>query len=477
MKKYAVLLASGLMCMSLSACQGTEFDPAAVENMTRTIEDVTSSVNDMQVYIGDIQAAVEEGINSTNAVMEWYKTDAWANNPWISTPVTEEEVENLIKKGQEEVNSYLGENATYDIISQSDVDFFNEYFADPSANGFLLSTYESPEACDIYQVLKRDEDIIKKLGVDERDVKGSENLVGRISETDVDKVLTEHLGITNEQLKNPIVFSKGVGQKYLYLGEKLDCKDLVCNGGFYYNNLYVIMMNAKGANEPFALTALSKLDDGSIRIHMNYWSEDMSKVNWDGSFIYDLYDLMQTTDLQKIISIPGMDGDISLGTVIDAASSMGISGEDIIAASKLVSDVKDKAKTYMQEFDGYRVYYSNLDPKAVEEFVVSQIDVTSGDYMTAEGIGIGATLDEVKKVYGDGLEAKFSGGMKQLFYNNGKYDMVFILDKAGEVEEMIISLVEEEPVSSETVKEEKEESEIREEQKQQEERTPGKKGK
>ncbi len=86
------------------------------------------------------------------------------------------------------------------------------------------------------------------------------------------------------------------------------------------------------------------------------------------------------------------------------------------------------------------MYYSNLDPEAVGEFVVSQIDVTEGDFKTAEGIGIGTGIDMLKETYGEGIEAMTSGGRKQLMYEMGKYNMLFMIDKAGKVSEMTIFL-------------------------------------
>ena len=72
MNKLSVLLIAMVGCLSLSACEGTEFDPSAIENMTRTVDEVTSTLDDMQTYIGEIQESVQAGIDNTNAIMEWY---------------------------------------------------------------------------------------------------------------------------------------------------------------------------------------------------------------------------------------------------------------------------------------------------------------------------------------------------------------------------------------------------------------------
>ena len=304
-------------------------------------------------------------------------------------------------------------------------------------NGFLLSTYEKPEACDVKAALIRNTSVIGELDSKDKkdeDVSGYE---GKISEEDINGILKSVLGLDNSQLNKPLKLSD---DKYYYVDETAECRKLVCNGGFYYNNIYLVMMRDEKADTPFSLTAMTKLDDGSMRIYMNYWSEDMDKVDWDGSFLYDLYDMMQDSDLRNILSIPGIKGNITLGAAVDEMEGLGLSGKSIEDAAKLISDAKDKTKTYVQSFKGYDVYYSDIDPQALGEYVVSQIDITSGDFKTAEGIGIGTTLEQLKKTYGEGIEARLSGGRTQLMYERGKYNMLFIVDKAGNIEEMTMFL-------------------------------------
>ncbi|MBQ7481246.1 MAG: hypothetical protein IJT80_05140 [Lachnospiraceae bacterium] len=437
MRKLMIMMSLGIMCTGLSACAATGIDPTAIQDATESVRQVTETVNEVETYVDEIKESVQEGIDNTNAAMEWYKTEAWADNPWISTPITEEQVEGLIEAGQNEINSYIGENAVYDVLSEEDMQFFADYFADESVNGFLLSTYEKPEACDVREALIRDKAIIEDL--DKADKKNSDlsDFTGKISEEKINGTLRSVLGIENSQLDRPLKLSD---DDYLYIEKSEDCRRLVCNGGFYYNNIYLVMMRAENADAPFALTAIEKRDDGSMRIHMNYWSEDMDKVDWDGSFLYDLYDMMQDSDLKNVINIPGLKGNVSLGAVASEMEGIGLSGRSIEDTAKLISDAEDKAKIYVQSFKGYDVYYSDIDPQAVGEYVVSQIDITSGDYTTAEGIGIGTSLEQLKKAYGDGIEARLSGGRKQLMYERGKYNMLFIVDKSGKIEEMTMFL-------------------------------------
>ncbi len=394
MNRLVLCISMGLVCMGLCACEGTGFDPAMMQETAKAMEEasqtinqasetfaqVTESVEEIQKYVGQITDTMQQGVDSTNAFFDWYENDAIPENPWINSPITDEEIQNAIRAGQEEVLAYIEQNvdknSTYDALGQEDLDFFTEYFADDDTKGLLLSTYENPDDCDPDEAKAR--------------------------------------------------------------AEESDVEDLICSGGFFYNNIYVIMMKPEDDEAPYAVTALSKEDDGSIKIYANYWSEALDGIDWNGSFIFYLYDQMLNSDLKAVMSIPGLDGDISLGSAVEAVG--GLKGKDIDDVLELVSDKKDKIKTYVQEFDGYNVYYSNLDPAAAGEFVVSQIDVTGGDFTTAEGVGIGTGISKIKKIYGEGVEAMMSDGRKQLIYEMDKYNMIFMFDKAGKVDEMNISL-------------------------------------
>ncbi|MCR5507898.1 MAG: hypothetical protein K6F34_04340 [Lachnospiraceae bacterium] len=433
MKKLILMLTAGIVCIGLAACNTEQLDPSVISDVTRTVDEVSDSVEEISGYVGEIRESVQQGIDEANAVMEWYKADAWANNPWISTPVTEDEVEGLIEAGQQEVNSYIGENAVYDVLSADDMEFFNVYFNDESVNGFLLSTYERPEACDVMEVFRRDTGVMEELGRED----DKDGYVAKIPEDAVNDALFNTLGISNKDLDQPVRFSGKTGNRALYIDEMLNTVDLVCDGGFYYNDIYVVMMRKVGDDLPFALTVLEKDDNGQVRISMNYWSDDMEDVNWDGSFLYDLYDMMQDSDIRNIMSIPGLGGlDVSLGSSIDIDALA--DGQNKIKG--MIVDAKDGAQTYMQQFDGYEIYYSDLDPSSVEDYVVSQIDVTSGGFTTAEGAGIGTSVSELEEIYGEGIVTRLAGGREQVVYERGKYSMMFFIDKAGEVEEMTIFL-------------------------------------
>lgn len=444
MKKLFLCLSVGLICLGLCACDGTGFDPAVLEEASKsvseaskTIEQVTESFGEIEKNVGQITESMQQGIDSTNQFMDWYKNDAIPDNPWIKPPITDEEVENAIRAGQNLLMAYIDQNvdknSSYNILSEEDEDFFTEYFKDESINGFLLSTYEKPEDCNVYEALSRNSGIMKKVKSSEK-----EEAEGKILKKDVDAALEAALGVNSDALTVPLEYKTYSDKEYIYIDEVKDCENLICKGGFYYNNLYVVMMKEEDADSPFALSVLSKENDGSVRICVNYWSDNLENIDWNGSVISGLYNEILNSDFKAVMSIPGASGDITLGAALEAVG--GLKGKSIDKALELVSDESDKIKTYMQEFDGYDVYYSDIDPKAVGEYVVSQIDVTGGDFKTAEGIGIGTGIEVIKNTYGEGIEAMISGGRKQLMYEMGKYNMLFIIDKAGKVSEMTIFL-------------------------------------
>ena len=49
-------------------------------------------------------------------------------------------------------------------------------------------------------------------------------------------------------------------------------------------------------------------------------------------------------------------------------------------------------------------------------------------------------IEKIKEIYGEGIEARIAGGKKQLVYEMGKYNMLFIINKSGKVGEMNIFL-------------------------------------
>ncbi len=452
MKKLITCISMGLVCMGLCACEGTGFDPALMQETTKsieeaaatvseaskTIDEVSKSFEEISKAVSQITGAMQEGVDSTNNFVDWYQNDAIPENPWINPPLTEEEVENAIKAGQDGLNAYIEQfvdkNASYNVMSNADADFFTDCFEKEEFNGYLLSTYDNPRDCNIDEVFSRYTDVINDLSAAEDDVKAE----GKVLRKDVDASLDKVLGIDSDDLSGTVEYTEISGKEYLLIDEVKPCEKLVCSGGLFYNDLYLVIMREKYDSIPFSITILSRNDDDSVNIFANYWSRDMKNADFSGAFMFDLYDKILNSDLKAVLNIPGLAGNISLGASFDEVG--GLDFEDIGDALELVSDKKDKVKTYMQKFKGYEVYYSNVDPKAAGEYFVSQIDVTSGDFKTAEGIGIGTGIDKLKETYGEGIEAMMSGGRKQVMYEMGKYNMLFMIDKSGKVAEMSIFL-------------------------------------
>ena len=73
MKKLIACISMGIVCMGLTACEGTGFDPAALEEATRsiqeaskTIEEVTASLGEMEKTVQGITGSIQQGVDSTN---------------------------------------------------------------------------------------------------------------------------------------------------------------------------------------------------------------------------------------------------------------------------------------------------------------------------------------------------------------------------------------------------------------------------
>ena len=432
MKKLISIIIIGFIMTGLTACSGAEFDTASIAEMSGRIEEFSKSIGEIQEYVGEIQQSVQEGIDNTNAALEWYNTEAWAGNPYISSPISANQVENLIEIGEEEASKYIDDNAVYDALSDEDIEFFETYFNSPSKMGFLLTTYESPQDCDMTKVLSYSDEYEP---IDSTEVRARNGrYIGKVTQARFERIVKENLGINADDLKNVVNYRVLSGKKYMYIKEALDKPTgLVCNGGFYYNDVYLLMMASKDNADSFAFTLLRKQDDDVV-ISMNYWSEDMGAVEWDGSLVYKLYDLMLESELPGLISVPGTFGDLSLGAEYKGS----------LNTAELLSKNDFDASTYVKQYDGYEVYFSNVDPddakKALDDYVVSQIVVTDGDYKTNEGIGIGSKLEDIIKAYGKGDEMRLSGGRKQITYENEKYGIIFTIDSDDSVIEMNIYL-------------------------------------
>ena len=85
-------------------------------------------------------------------------------------------------------------------------------------------------------------------------------------------------------------------------------------------------------------------------------------------------------------------------------------------------------------FDGldkvftYDTYEVRTYPVSGSEDNIQDICVTGGDVKTDKGIGIGSTLSEVLKAYGD--DYTLTGKMYRYYYDGAKYVYFFILDDA-----------------------------------------------
>ena len=318
MKKIIIALISSITAVSLCGCDGSQMNVDALLEAQDTLSTYADQLEEMEEYVGTIQDSVSEGVDSVNQLMDWYNNEAWAGNPYISSPISEEEVENLIEIGRDEAESYIDPNASYGVLTDEDIDFYTEYFMAPENYGFILSTYEKPEDCDVNQVFANGAGVETELTALEKKSKKLKDYASKIDKDDVEAILNKNLGIDSDALTTPIEYIESGDTSFLAIPEyDVTPLEYVCRGGFHYNDLNLIMMCTGDLGEPpFAVTIFTRNGE-DIKILKNYYSEDMEGLEFDGTFLYELYDLMQDSDVAAVMRIPADDGELYLGSVFE----------------------------------------------------------------------------------------------------------------------------------------------------------------
>ncbi len=434
-KRFLILICAVLGC-SLCGCNGATIDMSSIESISESVSQFSESIENVGANMEQISEAVTKGVESSNSIMDWCNQDNVKEVSSIASSIDEEKVESIIQDGKEEaagyLDRYIDEDAVYDILSAEEIDFFSDYFNEDSANGFLMSTYENPNDCDLTKVFSNGAGIENAMEEDDEFV---------FSEEEINSVIGNHLGLTNAEMSSPLKFKASGSGAYTYVKKEDNSIDFVCCGGFHYNNVYLVMMCKNGSEDPFSLTVFEKINDYKIAIKMNYWSEDMSTVEWDGSFLYQLYDMMLNSNIISEIAnidVAGLADGIGLDYVTDAISS--VSANNIEKVAQFVGSERidgEEVKTYMQNLEGYEVYYTSaLD--ALEDYVVSQIIVTDKNYITDLGISIGDSKKMLELAYGKGKEIRLPGGRRQISYEMDDKEMQFTVDRSGDISEICI---------------------------------------
>ena len=204
------------------------------------------------------------------------------------------------------------------------------------------------------------------------------------------------------------------------------------------------------------VTKERKTKETDIKLTLNLDGSGVSKIDTgigffdhmlDGFTRHGLFDLELTCkgDLNVDCHHTIEDVGIVLGTAIKDAIGE-ISAENIEDVAELVSSKIIDGKeinTYLQQFEGYEVYYKDVLNDAldeVEDFVVSQVIVTGGDYTTDEGISVGDSKKDVISAYGKGHEVRLTGGKRLIDYELGDKTIEFTINRDGDVEEICIYL-------------------------------------
>lgn len=125
---------------------------------------------------------------------------------------------------------------------------------------------------------------------------------------------------------------------------------------------------------------------------------------------------------QNILIMPGS----------DAAAALGSITEDPEIADSSETDKKGTEVTARSYTFSNFVIYARLDSEG--RFIIARIILSSRDSVTPEGIGIGASADEVLKTYG----TQYTDNGNSITYTSGTTDLIFFFAD-GKVSDIVYS--------------------------------------
>lgn len=101
-------------------------------------------------------------------------------------------------------------------------------------------------------------------------------------------------------------------------------------------------------------------------------------------------------------------------------------------------------KNYMHQFNDFDIYVSNsyYDTKNrnFDEYYITQIMLKTSAFKTARGITVGAAIDEVVNLYGEGKKVESNGNVS-LAYRLKDMEISFAIDKEQKVQSIILNIV------------------------------------
>lgn len=101
-------------------------------------------------------------------------------------------------------------------------------------------------------------------------------------------------------------------------------------------------------------------------------------------------------------------------------------------------------KNYMHQYKDFDIYvsnaYHNTKNRHVDEYYITQITLNTPAYKTARGIAVGAELDDVEGMYGEGRKVEDYENLS-LVYGLNEMELSFDIDENQKVQTITLNIV------------------------------------
>lgn len=146
-------------------------------------------------------------------------------------------------------------------ISEQERDYFTEFFQKYQGHGFLDSDYDRPQDVDMSLVFyggQTSEWSVQEIEEPEIDH-------GYILQSEIDERLMKFMGLTNEQMTEPLVINEVNGEKVAaWIASDSMFSTPICLGGYKEGNTYTLLMD-----EPLSIVTLQKNENDTLAIKSN----------------------------------------------------------------------------------------------------------------------------------------------------------------------------------------------------------------
>lgn len=146
-------------------------------------------------------------------------------------------------------------------ISAQERDYFTEFFQKYQGHGFLDSDYDKPQDVDMSLVFYGGQ--TSEWSVQEMEEPEIDH--GYILQSEIDERLMKFMGLTNEQMTDPLVINEVNGENVAaWIASDSMFSTPICLGGYKEGNTYTLLMD-----EPLSIVTLRKNENDTLAILSN----------------------------------------------------------------------------------------------------------------------------------------------------------------------------------------------------------------